>query len=500
MKKAIFACVLAIICLSMSSYAVGMSCSIVTDYDIANIHECSDGAIIFTISDLADGGSHALPDGEAGAFPKVVCCEGVTGLTASVEFSPHEATPGSFDKFVGYFANGHFNRTGSFSVFSKSLWLESPTDIDCSYQKADENCAGYETCLFSISEDSAGYSHVSGCGTTEYPFNNANNYRYCCKQGAASCDITDRYWGMFDETTGEIIKIPEPLVCPVGVNMPVFIFADTSNCESAVADFTLYDSSSEVYVSPADLHDTPIPIGKIYFEGTLYDADTPSTVGAFWRNAGEGIADDYKFKAVLTSTDPVFTTASSYSPDMEVSGSCRAENPITPCATTITEAQIAQCTDKCSGDPSTCPDTDCDRVADCIDDIVITPANCEEVDECTGVPRGTAGCVPAMDCTNLLWSECKNCEAEQDCDTVGGFEAGTMYMERCVGLTEEECKCMWIGAAPPECTPAVLNQYDNRFKECIEDEEFPFFDGFNVIAVLLVLSIYYAIIIVRKKN
>jgi hypothetical protein len=236
----------------------------------------------------------------------------------------------------------------------------------------------------------------------------------------------------------------------------------------------------------------------------------PNTVATIWTNAGEGKdgiskTGDYKFKVKLTSTDPVFTTTSDYSLNLKVDDNCMAKNPITLCETTITESQITQCETECIfAEPTPCPDADCDGVADCIDEITTTPANCEDVGECSGVAAGTSACIPAMDCTGLTWSGCKNCDGGL-CTTDGGFASGTMYMERCEGMAAADCACQYIGGvAPPGCNddPSMqpLNQWNNRFKECIEEQEFPVFDGFNVIAVLLILSMYYAVIIIRKRK
>lgn len=504
---------LAIIILSFSAYAL-IDCSIVTDSDILNVHECAEpGKIVLRLSDLSDGGSHAGTALDS-AFPKVVCCTGVPGLVADTVAT---------DNFMGCLTgsdDGHMSKTGTQPPFPACLYLNAPTELTCAY--IPDCLPSYETCLFSISGDSD--AHVSTCDAAQgyvYPS------KYCCRTGEATCIVTDKYWGIvvYYEEGGvpkaRMEPLAEPPVCPVGKDMMVILIAETSGCEGTTAEFTIYNSTDTEYLSSANLHGTPIVMG------TLNDApwDYPNTVATIWEYAGEGNAGppsspgDYKFKVKLTSTDPVFTTTSTYSPEMEVSDSCSAKNPITPCATTITEAQIAQCTAECIGaEPTPCPDADCDNVADCIDDITTTPANCDDVGACSGIPAGTSGCIASMDCTinqYLTWSACKNCEAGELCDDKdpikagdqGPFNPGDQYMERCEGVGPEKCDCEWIGTPPSGCIDepedeiyGVLNQYNNRFKECIEEQEFPVFDGFNVVAVLLILSMYYAVIIIRKKK
>ena len=501
MKKAIFACILAIICFSMSSFA--MECS------IKPAAECTgDDVKVLRITNPADGGSHAGREGYS-SYTDTICCSGLPGLTVS------QGPAGEFMSCITDNNDAHVNRTGTEDDFTTCLYLEAPTEITCAYMDTPTVCPGFETCLFSISEDSTDYSHVSGCESDEFPFDE----KYCCRTGEATCTITNIYWGIWDETTEELTELAEPPVCPVGLDMPVFLIAETSGCEGTTAEFTIYDNTDTEYLSSANLHGAPVEMGML---NDVTDLGDPNVVATFWENAGKGndgisSTDTYKFKVVLTSTDPVFTTTSTYSPDMKVDDSCSAKNPITDCATTITEAQIAQCTAECTDpEPTPCPDADCDTVADCIDEIITTPADCSTVGECSGYEAGTAGCIPAMDCTNLLWSECKNCEAGEECNKPtsgggGGFSAGTMFMERtpCTGPGEGKCDCFWDAnrddvpdaTAPPGCDlPGVLNQYNNRFKECIEEQEFPVFDGFNVVAVLLILSMYYAIVIIRKKK
>lgn len=498
MRKAIIGIIVMII-LSMSSYAA-MDCSIM------DVSACTGGdkEIIFTISDLADGGSHVLPAGNPGAFPKAVCCEGVAGLTAYAQGT----APASFQHLVGYFADGHFNRTGTLEIFKYGLWLDAPTDIRCGYSSA--NCAGYDTCVFSISEDSSGFSHVSGCDSSEHPF----DLNYCCGAGEASCHITDIYWGLYNEETEEI----EPLVGtgPIGGGMPVFLIVETSGCPANTGvTFTIYQEGDIFKDDPF----TETELG--YFEEEHLGEEYKNIAIAVWEKAGynkdgtEGPEDgEFTFKVRLykAGTPPMEVTGESPKVKVEKDGCgmtlddledyfvCTA--PDTPpgcCGETLPA--------KCSSGPGElceggyCIDTDCDGVPDCLDAYIATVADPSTVDRCSGVEAGTAGCVPAMNCLELTWSECKNCEAGQPCERDGGFSAGTMFMERCEGMAEADCKCKWEGGvAPPGCTDDVLNQWDNRFKECIEEEEFPVFDGFNVVAVLLVLSIYYAIVIVRKKK
>ncbi|MBU4242163.1 MAG: hypothetical protein KKF52_02935, partial [Nanoarchaeota archaeon] len=73
-------------------------------------------------------------------------------------------------------------------------------------------------------------------------------------------------------------------------------------------------------------------------------------------------------------------------------------------------------------------------------------------------------------------------------------------MERCQGLDQVSCKCEWIGAKPESCSDSLLNQWNNRFKGCIMEEEFPIFDNWNFLIVVLLLISYYAVIIYKKKK
>ncbi|MDD4878314.1 MAG: hypothetical protein PHO02_04740 [Candidatus Nanoarchaeia archaeon] len=489
MKRAILACVLAIICLSLPSYA-GMQCSI---EDTITCENDPNREVIFTISDLADGGSHAMyyqdeyGNEAEGYFPKSVCCGGVAGLKAFVETSA--PSPTTYDFEIGFFADGHFSRTGTYTTFKRGLYLDAPTDIDCQYSTEECNTAGYDTCLFTISEDSPGYSHVSGCGDTEYPFDNANDYRYCCSSGTATCSITDIYWGLLNEAD-ELEEMSGS--GPIGGEQDIFLIVETANClPGTQVNFGIDKDPAGTFTFKTY---PDMDLGT--FEGEPLGAEYSNVAVAYWETPA--IDGDYIFKATVHKDEVV---REDDSPIVNVDGDvCQAIDP-TPYCPSMTDEEKALCASQCVlGGEYPCPDNDCDEVANCIDRFEGTVVDPELVDKCTGVVRGTAGCVPKMDCTNLLWSECKNCEAGQECNTVGGFDAGTMYMERC---ETGDCLCKWNtegGVTPTGCTDALLDQSDNRFKECIEDEEFPFFDGFNVIAVLLVLSLYYAIIIVRKKK
>lgn len=503
MKKSILTCILAIIVLSMYSYAI-MSCS------IENTETCAtdtNKALIFTLSDLADGGSHAIPmliDGipVPGKFPNSVCCSGIPGLTATAASSE----PSSFQHKVGYFADGHFNRTGSFSVFNKGLYLDASTTLNCDYTEEACEDVGYDTCLFTVSDDSPGYSHVSDCD--EYPF---DKWHYCCRTGEATCDITGKYWAFsIDVSNPEdpdiIVYGGEEPLGPHAGGIPLYFLVITNEyCGAGTkVDFTI--KKDGVLVPGLGKSDIVL--------GTFDNGDPLSAYisAQLWNTPKDaGITGKYTFEVKVHNEDvEPDIVKTEISPELEVEGTgCRAIDP-TPyfevgekCEGDPFDADA--CIDSCSlGGPEPCPDTDCDCVADCIDDInePVEDSVCSTVDICLrGVTPGTSGCVPAMDCTNLVWSECKNCEAGQPC--IDKFSPGTMFMERCNTPETADCMCTWNtpgGVKPDECTNDILDQSGNKFKECIEDEEFPFFDGFNIIAVLLILSMYYAIVIIRKKK
>lgn len=486
MRKAIFACVLAILFLSLPSYAA-MTCS------IKPAAECIGNDVrVLRISDLADGGSHAGREGDS-SFTSAVCCSGVPGLTVS------QGPAGEFMGCITDNNDAHVSRTGTEDEFMTCLYLEAPTEIDCSYQSADCEDLNYDTCLFTISEDSTDFSHVSGCGAAEFPFQR----RYCCGLGEATCRITDIYWGIVTGESGaeELEKMTDS--GPVGGGQDVYLIVETSGCKAGTqVEFKIHKSDDSVFKTFANMD-----LGT--FEGVSLDASLEDVAIALWDEAGSAgagppyVSDDYTFTAKVHKDDEVPPAVTEdESPIVTVDGDgCTAEDPAIYFLDECGPEMPQECIDDPSCDGAACADMDCDTVADCLDTFLATVADPSTVDRCSGVAAGTAGCVPAMNCLNLPWNECKNCEAGQPCESDGGFTAGTMFMERCEGLDAESCACKWEGgSAPTGCTDAILNQWDNRFKECIEDEEFPFFDGFNVIAVLLVLSIYYAIIIARKKR
>ncbi len=493
MKRALIA-VFAFAAIIYSIYvSAAMSCS------ITDAASCT-GTLVLKLSDLNDGGSHVgLPAGSS--FTKAVCCSGVPGLAVS-EASGEEIG------WVSSTDDAHMSKTGT---GAGTLYLTAPTTVTCTYNP--DTCLGGNTCLLSISGDTD--AHVSGCEPDEFPFSG----RLCCRAGEGGCSIDEFYWGVMDESGLHALAEPEPLG-PVGLGMDVFLIAETSGCTGSTADFTIYTEGGDVFKSGSEIQDIPLGSYKIRADtGEITDGEgnpIPNAVIAGWV-AGNGdeepSAGNYKFKLTLTSAAPAYTVESGYSSVVEVSASCGMSladleayfvctAPDTPpgcCGETMPP--------ECSSESAECPggfcrDRDCDGVPDCIPDTYIgTVADPSMVDRCSGAEAGTTGCVPSMDCTDLAWSECKPCEAGQLCETDGGFSAGDQYMERCEVEGEAECSCKWAGgAAPPGCTDPVLNQWNNRFKACIEEEEFPVFTGFNVVAVLLVLSVYYTIVVARKKK
>ncbi|MFH1065252.1 MAG: hypothetical protein V1734_01975 [Nanoarchaeota archaeon] len=486
--KFVFPLFLAIAILSISASAA-MQCS------ITDAAACTGGdkAIVLRISELvADGGSHAGFARDS-SFTKAVCCSGVLGLTSTITGTEAAYTKAMLS--VTDTADGHAAKT-KIPGYTQ-INLTSPNPITCAYSGL---CSDDETCLFTISGDDD--AHISGCGAVDYPFSYS---KLCCKAGESGCRINEIYWGVFDETTGfEILSGTTEPLGPVGLGVDVFLIAETSGCRSSTADFEIYqEGGSDPYYNEKNI---PMGYARIGAEtGPLEDElgnPIPDVVITAWSagfdedtlNTGE-----YKFKVLLKSSVPSYSISSDFSQSVEVSDKCMAIDPRPYCS--LTEDEEKLCGDDCIlGDDGTlCPDRDCDEVANCIDRFTGTVADPELVEKCSGDARGTAGCIPAMDCTNLVWSECKNCEAGQPCEAE--FPAGTMFMERQKDPVTGTYNCKWIsGFAPTGCTDTVLNQYNNRFKECIEDEEFPFFDGFNIIAVLLILSMYYAVIIIRKKK
>ena len=134
MKKAIFACILAIICFSMSSFA--MECS------IKPAAECTgDDVKVLRITNPADGGSHAGREGYS-SYTDTICCSGLPGLTVS------QGPAGEFMSCITDNNDAHVNRTGTEDDFTTCLYLEAPTEITCAYMDTPTVCPGFETCLF----------------------------------------------------------------------------------------------------------------------------------------------------------------------------------------------------------------------------------------------------------------------------------------------------------------------------------------------------------------
>lgn len=485
------------IILSMAASAA-MTCSIKD----ATACTVGDEAVVLKLSDLSEGGSHAGTEADS-AFTKAVCCGGVPSL--EVAESPTADYKSNVLIALTSTADGHANMTEGDALVNLRIAAPMATGLTCNYASTSGSCAdeGFNACLFTISgSDNA---HISGCETGEYPF---EYKQYCCsagetgEEGSGLCEITDIYWGVYDESTGTLTELNS--VCNVGLDMPISLFAETTGCEGATAEFTIYDDTDTM--PPIDMG--TVDMGTV--DGVTLSPSYSNYVGTTWANAGDGVPGNYKFKAALTMPGPPPYTTESESSLVEVSGGCTAVDPSSwpepdtyeaLCGGPLTGCGAPDC------DGATCIDADCDTVADCIDEMITTVANCEGVGQCNGIEGGTAGCFPSMDCTNLAWGACKACDGV-DCTTIGGFATGDQIMERCSEdpyNSADTCKCSWADPyteldPPSGCGNDQLNQWDSRFKACIEEEEFPVFTGFNIIAVLLVLSLYYGVVIIRKNK
>jgi len=457
---------------------------------------------VLKLSDLNDGGSHAGLPSEPN-FLKAVCCSGVPSLQATKEDIGATYTEGMLSMTV----DGHVSQT-KIEGYTQ-LNLTSSTQMYCSYISSGECSPRYETCLFSISGDED--AHISSCDPADGVVYDS---KYCCSTGASVCTIEDIVWGVADdEGNFEELAGDEPLG-PVGKDMPVYMAAVTSGCEEGtLAEFIIYYNDDD---TPANKSQSlkDIPLGTFRSTEDL-EMDNPNAVVTVWWNAAIPVGEDqmdYYFKVRLRkSTAPPTDVTSDKSDVLKVMDDC-GSTPILEYSP-LDRPSLDFWEDTCgiSVMPEECDcaigapgckyrqDANCDRVDDCLEDYVSTVADPSTVDPCLGAAAGTAGCFPAMDCTMLEWSTCKNCEAGQPCADAG-FSPGDQYMERCETEGEAGCNCAWIGERPMGCTDDVLNQWNSRFKACIEEEEFPVFTGWNVIAVLLVLSMYYGIVILRKRR
>jgi len=428
----------------------------------------TNGELLFKLSSISQGGGHI--DAELTSdFPWHVCCYNVPGLATTTEAAGNSY---AISVMQDYTANGHAAKEEDLPNYA-DYYLTAPTSVSCAYSLAD--CAGADTCVLSFQDDVTENAHVSGCDA------NGFTSKLCCSSGEITCSVTDIFWGIVE---GSSINAVEE----VGMGQLVLLIIITDNCGDYVADYKISqpDGPTTKNINDIELGMLPDEFGGGVWEG--YE-----NVGlALWTTAEgtpPGEDGDYEFYVQLRKAGESTVD----SPDSEllaVNSNCIPVDPSTyvdDCYFTLGMLQDFGCP---SGE-----DVDCDGVDDCIDQELITAS---QVDKCTGLYEGSAGCIPYIDCTMLEWSECYECTAGMDCADEGFL--GESVMERCENWPEEDCLCNWIGGRPEGCSEELLDQSDNRFKACITEEEFPVFDGFNFVAVLLLIAVYYSIVLVRRKR
>ena len=475
--------------IALSSIATAqLSCEIVSKDKYPG--DCdSNGILLLKLSDFTNGqGAHVDVD-LTSSFPYHLCCYGLPGLATTTTATDNQY----FVSLLGPTDNAHASASADALTTDTDYYLTAPTSFSCAY--ALETCNGFDTCLFSIAADQD--THLSNCSSPP----DAYSKRYCCSLGEQSCTVTGIGWGMVE---GEDVNI----VDKAGMNQLVLMIITATGCDNYLMDFTITKTKGSGAIAVQNDTIDNILFGKVpeIFGGE----DIPGYGLAVWYTTdgnGPGGDGNYTFKVTLHKD-----TASVESPEsdeLNVDSNCIAEDPfsyvVDECYASVIEAMKEYCCPSgATGDPPTCVDPcdgttrcidqDCDGVDDCIDQVLQTASI---VDQCTGVASGEAGCSANMDCTNLEWSDCYKCEDGMPCADYG-FQS-EWVQERCQGLTENECKCNWIGSSEG-CSDNLLNQWDKRFKGCVKEEEFPIFDNFNFIAVLILLTGYYAIILIRKKK
>lgn len=455
--------------------AAQLDCEIVDASTYAPADCDTNGNLIFKLSDIGENGGH-LGDAETSGFNYHLCCYGVPGLAANTS---SEGNP--FLIALSEPTNDAHVSIVNGTAFT-DYYISSPTSVYCGYSSAD--CAGFDTCLLSTQDDTPEDAHVSDCDT-------GYTKKLCCSAGESVCTVTGVAWGIVE---GDQVNPVET----IGMRQLALMIVQAENCDDHLVDFTVKKSGATFNQSIDD-----IPFGAIpdYFGG----GELPGYALALWWSTDGVLEGDYNEDFTFTASLKNPGSGTVQSPEsaaLTVNGGCVALNPydyVDECDFTEESLDAAGCelskTD-CDGNHG-CVDADCDLVDDCLDSYIFTSS---ESDMCTGTTIGSSGCIPSMDCTNLVWSDCYECEAGEDCDTEAGFR-NEYVQQRCEGLDPAECSCKWVDGIQPEgCSPTLLNQSENRFKGCIMEEEFPVFDNWNFFAVILLLLGYYGIIIYRRKK
>ncbi len=432
------------------------------------------GALLFKLSDIEHGGH--LGDPDTSGFDYHLCCYGIPGLATTTEVSGNKYAV----SLLPPVENAHV-AIESGNPDYVDYYLSSPSSLTCGYSTTD--CEGFDTCLFSVQDDTLENAHVSDCDT-------GFTKKFCCTAGEDVCSVTGVAWGIVE---GNQVNPVET----IGMRQMALMIIQAKHCEDYLVDFTIKKGGSTFNQSLDD-----IPFGTLpdYFGG---GALPNHSLAIWWSTDGKPSGqfnDDFTFTASLKKGGES-TVQASESDILTVNSQCIALNPYDytdECDFTEASLDAAGCSaskTQCDG-INGCIDADCDQVDDCLDEYIFTSS---DSNKCTGTTIGTAGCIPDMDCTDLEWSDCYECEPGDPCDTEGGF-AREYVMERCQGLTPDECVCSWNGEKPEGCSDILLNQWDNRFKGCIMEKEFPVFDNWNFLIVVLLLVSYYGIIIYKRKN
>lgn len=451
---------------------------------------------VLRLSDTGAGGGHAGVIGST-QFPNYVCCKDLMGLQSTL-------TKQAGDKFM-ISLNGVDDAHASKieGTYADDVYLRSTTEFDCDYAELSDPakpCQGYDACLFSISDTSD--AHITSCEPESTYYS-----QYCCRAGSAVCTIDYIGWGVIDEETSEISSPVEF----AGMRQMVFPIVHGVNCEGMNVDFTIKEGGSDVNTSLKD-----IPLGTVpdYFGGgPLGD---PNFGLSIWWTTDQisGLNEDGSYVVYAKVYDPAKPAETIISPDsspLTVNSQCEAKDPFTYFIDDCTDLILPESCGTAPGsfpDPSCdgttrCVDKDCDGIDDCIDQEIKTAVKAD-VDQCTGTVTGSSGCNAKLDCTNLAWGECFDCTTGDCADKF--MLSGQQVMQRCTSCISDNnppgcCKCNWIdGAKPPECNDAIANQWNKRFKRCMLEEDFPVFDSWNFVAVIVLLSGYYGIMLYRRRK